>query len=112
MEETKWICTITLSDGTVIKDTVKEGFDFTYEGVLDRDIFENNCSSVTFDAKIALNHTTQKIIETFNNLELGEFYQYPDACKFNFKQLSEAELQMKKLQADIDFLLMMNGLEE
>lgn len=112
MEESKWICTITLSDGTVIENTKKDGFEFSYEGLLDREVFENNCSPIKLESTIVLNHNTQHITEKFTNLELDYFEQFHDKCIFTLKQLSDTELKMKKLQADIDFLLMMSGLEE
>ena len=102
--------TITLADGTEIKNLSLNGSNFISETHIDASIFENNLKAVHI--------TGPNVDETFENLELASLRE--DGGKFwiVLRQLSDQELRDRNTQADIrelfntsdDIILMMADL--
>ena len=102
--------TITLADGTEIKNLSLNGNNFVSDTPIDASIFENNLQAVHI--------TGPNVDETFENLELASLREDGGKYWFVLRNLSDQELKERKILADIselfdtsdDIILMMADL--
>ena len=101
MEEKTY--TITLSDGTEIKDLKLNGNNFVSKTPIDVKLFKNNLSHVTiYDGEIE---------DVHENMEfLGESI-VPDGYGFIIRDIPCATLKEMKLRSDVEYLAMMCGVD-
>lgn len=102
--------TITLADGTEIKNLSLNGNNFISDTPLDASIFDNNLQSVHI--------TGPNVDETFKNLDIASLREDGGKCWIVLRQLSDSEIRERNTQADIrelfntsdDIILMMADL--
>lgn len=102
--------TITLTDGTILKNLALNGNNFISDTRVDASVFENNLRTV---------HVTGPgVDENFENLDLASIREDGGKCWFVLRQLPDRELRERDTQADIrelfetsdDIVLMMADL--
>ena len=99
---------ITLSDGTKLENLRLNGNNF----VSDTELFENDFKGKL--TKVQIEGTTQegqKIKEEYTHLELVQITHYEDGYYFVLRQITEAELDKIKTQADIEYIAMMTDVD-
>ncbi len=95
---------VTLADGTVLSNLTKNGDNFISEDAIDADVFEGNCSPVV------INDGDQD--ETHENMALIHLTQQKSgAYWFALRDLSAAELKTLQMEANIEYVAMMSGIE-
>ena len=102
--------TITLADGTILKNLALNGNNFVSDTPIDAFIFENNLRTVRI--------TGPDVDETIENLDLANIREDGGKYWFVLRRLSERELWERDTRADIhelsdtsdDIILMMADL--
>ena len=96
--------TITLADGTVLKDLGLNGNNYVSKSKLTEEDFADNLSSVTIAG-------SDGSLEEYENLELVQIQKYGKEYWFVLRQLSAQELAALKTQADIEYIAMMADID-
>lgn len=102
MEELKRY-NITLDDGTVIRNLTLNGNNFISNGVLTKEMFENNLSTV--EISDGTNSTV------YHNMELVQIWNKGSEYWFILREMTEDELEKLDLQANVDYLNMITEFE-
>lgn len=97
------IYTVTLADGTELSGLRLNGNNFISESEISANVFTGNCSPVVIS-----NGETE---ETHENMALIHVTKMGDDHWFALRDLSDAELAQMKMQADIEYVAMMAGVE-
>lgn len=97
------IYTITLADGTVLSNLRLNGNNYISGTRLTSDIFAENYSPVVI--------SDGETNETHENMELIHVTKVEDNYWFALRDLSVAELAQMKMQSDIEYVAMMDGVE-
>jgi len=97
MEELKKY-NITLDDGTEIKNLALNGNNFISNGVLTKEMFENNLNTVK------ISDGTNSIV--YHNMELVQIWNNGSEYWFILREMTEDELEKLNLQANVDYLNM------
>lgn len=97
---------ITLADGTVIEGLGKNGDNYISAEKLDESIFEDNCSPMSFE-------DMNGNVVTFQNGQFLQQVHYAGVPGYYlaFRDRTAQELAMEELQAKIDYLGMMTGVD-
>lgn len=96
--------TITLADGTVLDNLKLNGDNFISNTAINADIFNGNCSPVIISDGINS--------ETHNHMELVQLTeQEPRKYWFVLREISDSELDLIKIQSDIEYVAMMAEIE-
>lgn len=95
--------TIVLSDGTRITDVYKNGDNFIADFAIDEDTFKNKLSPVTI---------IEDEEETVHqHMRLVQIKQYGNEYWFVLSDISDEELKLMQIRADIDFIAMMEDID-
>lgn len=97
------IYTITLSDGTVLSNLRLNGNNYVSQDEVTDETFERNLSHV-----IISDGETEQIME---NAELIQIAHYSDGWYFILRETPEEVLEKRQLQADVDYIAAMTGVE-
>lgn len=94
---------ITLGDGTVLKDLRLNGNNFISLAPITESMFENNLTHVV------ISDSTDE--EVHDYMQLVQIAQYPDEEGYHFVliDISPDELRLMDMQAKIEYLSMMTG---
>lgn len=98
------IYTITLSDDTVINNLRLNGNNFISETAITEDMFEGNLGTVTISDNAG--HS-----ETHSNMELVQITETNGEYWFILNDISSETLEKMKLQADLEYVAMMTGVD-
>ena len=101
MDDKKY--TITLTDGTVLKDLRLNGNNFISSSGVSEDIFLDNCAPVVID-----DGETKEIHE---RMELIQITEMSDGYWFVLRDIPDDEMRNIKMQSDIEYIAMMSGIE-
>lgn len=93
------IYTITLADGTELKNLHLNGNNFVSDAPLTKEQFEFNCSPVTI--------SDGTITETHENMELAHLQVIDGKYYFVLLDIPEQELWKRKVTADMQYISMM-----
>lgn len=120
MEETTY--TAKLPDGTVLPKLMKDGDYYISKEIIDISLLENPLSEVTIEyddvgiltdgngneqaipTHVAQTVTNWQLLDSFIDEETGYFH-------FSMDSMSEEALQALQIQANIDYVAMMSGIE-
>ena len=95
---------IVLADGTVLDDLRLNGNTFISKKPIDPSVFSGNCSSVVIgNGEMEETHGFMEYLPTAQPVP-GEFW-------FVLRDISEHELAMMRMQANIEYIGMMAGVE-
>ncbi len=95
---------ITLADGTIIGDLRKNGNNYISEAPLTPELFDGNCSTVTF--------SDGETSEIRSNMELIKLEQESDGTYwFILRGIPAERLEKMKMRSDIEYLAMMTDVE-
>lgn len=99
------VYSVTLADGTVIKNLTMNGNNFVSKAELTPEMFIDNCSTVIISDGIES--------KTCDNMEFVQLTMSPDATEYWFilREISAAEMTQIKLQSDLEYIAMMTGVE-
>ncbi len=97
------IYTITLTDGTELTGLRLNGDNFISSAAISADVFEDNCSPVVI--------SDGENEETHENMELVQVANVGGECWFVLRDMSAAELEKIRMQADIEYIAMMADIE-
>ncbi len=112
--------TITLADGTQLKDLELNGNNFISKTQITEETFKGKLEHVIIstDAKIDKKMLERQIIGGHERMELVQIAHYTqaehglaDGWYFILRDISADELEKMKARADIDYLAMMTGVE-
>ena len=95
--------TIVLEDGTEIVDLELNGNNFISHSHIDKSIFENNLGSVLI--------VDENAVEKHGNMILTRFDYVENDTWFALRDVSDNEMFLAKLRADIDYIAMMTDVE-
>lgn len=95
---------VVLSDGTEIGNLKLNGNNFISAEPIDGSAFVGNCSPVTIS-----NGTSEEIHDHMELVQVIE--QIPGEYWFVLRDISEEEIARTKMQADIEYVAMMSGIE-
>lgn len=95
---------ITLSDGTTIENLGLNGNNFISETEITENDFKGKLSHVVIKEK-------NKIVQELNNAELIQIVHYEDGYYFALRELSEQEINMAKIQGNIEYIAMMTDVD-
>ena len=95
--------TITLSNGYKINGLSKNGDNFASLSPITEDVFLNNTSPVTI--------TEDGFNETHAHMELVQITTMGDECWFVLRDLTDDEIHQIDLEAKIDYIAMMTGID-
>lgn len=98
------VYTITLADGTQIKDLLLNGNNFVSKTEIKEELFEDNMSEVTIsdDAGYTEHHT---------DMELIQIMQYGSDWYFIIRDIPEEDLYKMRIQGDLEYLAMMSDID-
>lgn len=96
-------CKITLADGTEIDGLRMNGNNYISDAPIAANVFDGNCSPVVIN--------DGENDEFHENMELVQVARMGGEYWFVLRDLSAAELAQIKLQADIDYIAAMTGVE-
>ena len=103
---------IVLNNNDVLPHVRMDAGFFYTEDVVDKDYLMDNCNSMTLSIDPG-DKKNPSFEEHHDDYVLNTYEVLPEGgCRFDFKALTEEEKQMRKLQADIDFIMMMTGIDE
>ena len=85
--------TITLTDGTILKNLCLNGNNFISDTRVEASVFDDNLNTVRI--------TGPEVDETFENLDLASIREDGGKCWIVLRQLSDREMQERNTQADI-----------
>lgn len=95
---------IALSDGTTINDLTLNGTCFVSQTALNYDIFDGNCSPVVIsDGESSETHANMELIKVTQPVS-GEFW-------FALRDIPPSKLEKMQLEANLEYLAMMAGVE-
>lgn len=94
---------ITLSDGTQLKDLRLSGNNYISKSKITIDDFKGKLS------KVIIENETQKITQEYNYMELVQIVKYEDGYYFALRELSQDEIDKRKIKGDIEYLAMMTN---
>lgn len=95
---------IVLADGTALGNLRMNGNTFISQESIDPTIFDGNCSGITIDDGTTQEvHDLMEYVPTAQPVD-GEFW-------FSLRDVSEQELAMMQMQANIEYIGMMAGIE-
>lgn len=95
---------VTLADGTVLGDLRMNGNTFISQAQVDPVVFDGNCAGVVInDGVTEETHAFMEYVPTAQPVP-GEFW-------FLLRDVSEQELAMMRMQANIEYIGMMAGVE-
>lgn len=98
------IYSVTLADGTVLGNLRMNGNTFISQEPVDPTIFDGNCAGVVIsDGAAEETHEFMEYVSTAQPVT-GEFW-------FSLRDVSEQELTMMRMQANIEYIGMMAGVE-
>lgn len=97
------IYTVTLEDGTQLTGLRKNGGNFVSTYPVNPEIFEYNTSKVTVQVE------SETII--YENMELLQITKMGDEYWFALVEVPADKLAMREMQAQIDYISMMTGIE-
>lgn len=95
--------TITLTDGTVVRNLSKNGDNYISGTPVSADIFTDNCTPVT----ISHGETS----ELHEHMELVQITEMNESYWIVLRDISDEELAKIKMQSDIEYIAMMAGVE-
>lgn len=95
---------VVLSDGTEIGNLKLNGNNFISAEPIDESVFVGNCSPVTIG-----NGASEEIHDHMELVQIIE--QIPGEYWFVLRDISEEEIARTKMQADIEYVAMMSGIE-
>ncbi len=104
MEKT-W--TITLSDGSTIKDLGVNGNNFVSDNEVTPDMFEGKLSNIIVEGKV----NGENFKEKYDHIELIQIAHYSDGYYIALRQVPKDELDKIKTQADIEYIAMMTDVD-
>ena len=91
--------TITLSDGTKLKDLSLNGNNFVSKTKVTEDLFAFNLSPVMIND------------EEHEQMELVQIQEHEDGYYIVLRDVTDAEIAAAKVRADIEYIAMMTGVE-
>ena len=95
--------TITLADGTEISNLVLNGDTFVSEEEVSSSVFEDNCATVVI--------SDGETETTYENMTLANLSKHGDNYWITLRQLSDEEVVLAQMEANIEFLAMMADVE-
>lgn len=95
--------TITLNNGTEIKDLIKNGDNFVSKVKLDESIFKNNLTRMTI--------SNGEEVEVLENMEFIQQMKIGKEYYICFRQLTEREIKDIEIDSKIEYLAMMSDIE-
>ena len=98
---------ITLADGTVLEELGLNGNNFVSDTEVTEKTFRGKLATVRFEGKV----NGQEYIQTCRNMELVQIARYSDGWYFVLREPSEAELAATRMQANIEYIAMMAGID-
>lgn len=96
---------ITLSDGTQLKDLKLSGNNYISKTKITEDDFKGKLS------KVIIENETDKISVELEHVELVQIVHYEDGYYFVLRELSQEEINMAKIQGNIEYLAMMTDVD-
>lgn len=96
---------ITLSDGTQLKDLKLSGNNYISKTKITEDDFKGKLSKITIE------NETDKTSEELEHVELVQIVHYEDGYYFVLRELSQEEINMAKIQGNIEYLAMMTDVD-
>ena len=103
--EKSW--TITLADGTQLKNLGLNGNNFISETKITEKDFKEKLSKVIFEGKVEEKNFKQEC----NNMELVQIAHYEDGYYFVLREIPQEELDKLKMQSDIEYIAMMSDID-
>lgn len=94
---------IVLADGTTLNDIVLNGSNYISKNKIEANVFHGNCSPVVI-------HDGDSV-ETHDYMTLVQLEIRDDEYWFVLRDLSIDELEKLKIQSDIAYIAMMQGIE-
>lgn len=95
---------ITLDDGTQFKDLKLNGNNFISKTKITEDDFRGKLSYVVVKQG-------ENVIQKLNHAELVQIVHYSDGYYFVLRELSPEEINMAKIQGNIEYLAMMTDVD-
>lgn len=95
---------IELSDGTKLENLALNGNNFISETKITEDDFRGKLSHVIVKQG-------EEVIQELNHAELVQIVHYKDGYYFVLRELSEQEINMAKIQGNIEYLAMMTDVD-
>jgi len=96
--------TITLSDGTQLKDIKMSGSEYVSSKKITESTFEGKLNGVTIES-------SEGMKEEHSNMELVTILKYEDGYYFALRDLSQDELKRMKIESDIEYIAMMSDID-
>lgn len=97
------IYTITLEDGTQIRNLYMNGTNFVSQEEIKPEIFYGKLGTVTI--------SNGEMEETHTNMEFVQVMKIDDEYYFVLIDIPENEIRNRKLRSDLDYLAMMTDIE-
>lgn len=98
---------ITLSDGTTIENLRLNGNNFVSEAEIKKEMFDGKLLKVTIEGI----EDGKKVVNEYKNMELVQIVHYEDGYYFVLRELSQEEINMAKIQGNIEYLAMMTDVD-
>lgn len=98
---------ITLSDGTTIENLRLNGNNFVSETEIKKKMFDGKLLKVTIEGI----EDGKKVVNEYKNMELVQIVHYEDGYYFVLRELSQEEINMAKIQGNIEYLAMMTDVD-
>lgn len=98
---------ITLSDGTTIENLKLNGNNFVSETEIKKEMFDGKLLKVTIEGI----EDGKKVVNEYKNMELVQIVHYEDGYYFVLRELSQEEINMAKIQGNIEYLAMMTDVD-
>ena len=98
---------ITLSDGTTIENLRLNGNNFVSETEIKKEMFDGKLLKVTIEGI----EDGKKVVNEYKNMELVQIVHYEDGFYFVLRELSQEEINMAKIQGNIEYLAMMTDVD-
>nr|DAM81896.1 MAG TPA: hypothetical protein [Caudoviricetes sp.] len=98
---------ITLSDGTTIENLRLNGNNFVSETEIKKEMFDGKLLKVTIEGI----EDGKKVVNEYKNMELVQIVHYEDGYYFVLRELSQEEINMAKIQGNIEYLAMMTDVD-
>lgn len=99
---------ITLADGTQLKNLGLNGNNFVSESEITKDDFKGKLSKVKIEGTA---EDGREITEEHEHMELVQIAHYEDGYYFVLRDITDAEIEKKKIKADIDYIAMMSDID-
>ena len=98
---------ITLSDGTTIENLRLNGNNFVSETEIKKEMFDGKLLKVTIEGI----EDGKKVVNEYKNMELVQIVHYEDGYYFVLRELSQVEINVAKIQRNIEYLAMMTDVD-